>query len=98
MQNPAADIAAQISGALALAAKVARDHGTAEDAAEAVEWEAKAVAALAYANRMVDEFTLAGSTCTESSAAGNCDGSTCTTVDPDDGSVTEGVRDPFASF
>ena len=92
LQNPAADIAAQLSAALSLSSKVAKEHGTAEDMAEAVEWEAKAVAALAYANRMVDEFTLEGSTCTESSAANNCVGSTCTEVDPDDGSVTEGVR------
>ena len=92
VQNPAADIAAQLSAALALSAKVAKEHGTAADAEEAVEWEVKAVAALAYANRMVDQFTLEGSTCTESPAAGNCMGSTCTEVDPDDGSDTEGVR------
>ena len=75
---------------------MAREHGTPADAEEAVEWEAKAVAALAYANRMVEQFTLEGSTCTESPAAGNCEGSSCTTIDPDDGSVTEGVRAPSA--
>jgi hypothetical protein len=92
MQNPAADIAAQLAGGLAVAAKLAREYGTPEDMKLADDWEAKAVAALQYAERMIAAFSLEGSTCTKSSTVANCVGSTCTETDPDDGSPTEGVR------
>lgn len=77
MQNPASDIAAQVAAALALSAKVARDHGAAADAAAAARWEELALRAFHYAKGRFDMFDDAAS-CSNSGAAANCHGSGCT--------------------
>lgn len=76
VQNPAADIAAQVAAALALSAKVARDHGTAADIAAAARWEERALRAFNYAKGRYDIFDGAA-TCGKSSALTNCQGSGC---------------------
>ena len=76
MQNQASDIAAQVAAALALSAKVARDHGTAADRAAAARWEERALRAFNYAKGQYDIFDGAA-TCGKSSALTNCQGSGC---------------------
>jgi hypothetical protein len=73
MQNPAADVAAQVAAALALSAKLARDHGTADDQAAAVRWEELALRAYTYAKGR----NTVGASCSNSGARGNCKGTGC---------------------
>lgn len=76
VQNAASDIAAQVAAALALSAKVARDHGTAADKVSADRWETLAVRAYNYAQGQYNELDGAAS-CSVSSAKSNCQGSGC---------------------
>lgn len=80
MQNPAADIAAQVATALALSAKVARDHGTPADAASANQWETLAQRAYNYAKSQFTALQGAAS-CSNSPANTNCVGSGCVPTD-----------------
>lgn len=75
MQKPAADIAAQVSAALAIMSRVARDHGTSADSAAAARWETLAKRAYVYAQ---DQYSalFGAATCT-AAAADNCEGSGC---------------------
>ena len=88
-----ADIAAQTATALALSAKVLTDHGEPTDASTANRWLRKASAAYNYARKMT---AMHGpeATCTASSAATNCVGTGCETIDTY-GNPVRGVRFPL---
>lgn len=89
MQNPAADVAAQLAAALAMSAKVSKEHNGGDNGA-ADRWLILAVRAYKYAKQVSNMYGDA-STCTASTAVDNCLGSGCETLD-ENGLPVEGVR------
>lgn len=92
MQNPASDVAAMAAAGLAMSAQVLAVHGATEDQALVEKWTLKAERTYAYAKTMWEQLG-AESTCSKSSAIGNCIGSSCTKV-REDGKAVRGVRTP----
>ena len=82
MDHPAADVAAQAAGGLAMVAKVLATHGTAADKARAMEYGVEAARAYEYAKSMWLKHDRS-SICFRSSAVDNCVGSGCTELEED---------------
>ena len=82
-------MAAQVAAALAISAKVSREHNSGDYGA-AVRWLQLAERAYNYAKLGTNAFG-ANATCTFSTAASNCLGTGCETVD-ENGLTVEGVR------
>ena len=83
-------MAAQVAAALAMSAKVSREHNAGDDGA-AARWLALAERAFNYAKRTSHTFGPGAAICSNSTAASNCLGSGCEAVD-ENGLPVEGVR------
>ena len=90
MDHPAADVAAQAAGGLAMAAKVLATYGTAADKRNARAYGTEAVRAYKYAMLMYERHG-SNAICYRSAANNNCIGFGCSNFEPD-GDPVRSVR------